>query len=311
MSRTTTDSSINALHGTMATVNLSKPGKDGGCYTSVSTVGPLFYAGNSPLFTPNWNSPWSFSCWVYSVNGDSDQMTLFDNTNGTSYTTLADAGIRFTWAGGNFYCMFSAGTSYAYPYGTAHLTASTWQHLVVTWSGATGYYTDFTLYINGVAKTLSDYGGGHITSNPVTSRVPTIGCYAANEAQTVISPGVRLDMLSFWNGTALSAGAVLNIYNNPTGAYILSNYSTSLVALYNLDETDVAQGITNPIGGDYAPTFKGQFVDVDVASVGQKSIIMGILDVTQAAGLIAENMKVGPANTPDRFDGVGLAKGVN
>jgi hypothetical protein len=92
--------------------------------------------------------------------------------------------------------------------GTSNLSINTWYHVACTYDGRGGStaYNGITLYINGVAESVTTSGGGY-TAMSNTSQNVEIGKHLTNELLG------NIDETAIFN-TELSASDVTAIYNN-------------------------------------------------------------------------------------------------
>ena len=127
--------------------------------------------------------------------------------------------------------------------GTTNLSTNTWYHVACTYDGRGGStaYNGITLYINGVAESVTTSGGSY-TAMSNTSQNVEIGKYSTNELLG------NLDETAIFN-TELSQSDVTAIYGGGSPSS-LSSYS-SLISWWRCGDGDTSPTLTdNGSGGN-------------------------------------------------------------
>ena len=150
------------------------------------------------------DSPFSISAWI-KIGQTTAQGIV------TKYGSSSSAReYLFYTTGGKLRLLFIDASNGAnnFATGTTNLSTNTWYHVACTYDGRGGStaYNGMTLYINGVAESVTTSGGSYTAMSNTSQRVE-IGKYSTNELFG------NLDETAIFT-TELSASDVLAIYNN-------------------------------------------------------------------------------------------------
>ena len=162
-------------------------------------------ADNSNLSFGNGStdSPFSISAWI--KIGQTTAQGIVTKYGSSSSTRE----YLFYTTGGKLRLLFIDASNGAnnFATGTTNLSTNTWYHVACTYDGRGGStaYNGITLYINGVAETVTTSGGSY-TAMSNTSQNVEIGKYSTNELLG------NIDEVAIWN-TDQSAN-ITSIYNN-------------------------------------------------------------------------------------------------
>ena len=152
----------------------------------------------------------SFSCWVKSTNLTTNlypKVATFQSAQGTTpfeITLSAQTGYQGVAIG-------SDGVSWGRFLNGVSWVNIAWQHIVVTYSGASGTTAgSFRIYVNGAVVTPSSAGAFSALTNGTC-----LGAAVAGGGSNLLLG--RLDDLRFWSATVLDSSDVSYLYNSGAG----------------------------------------------------------------------------------------------
>ncbi len=148
--------------------------------------------------------PFSISAWI--KIGQTTAQGIFTKYGSVSSTRE----YLFYITGGKLRLLFIDASNGAnnFATGTTNLSINTWYHVCATYDGSGGStaYNGMTLYINGVAESVTTTGGSY-TAMSNTTQVVEIGKYLTNELLG------NIDEVSIFN-SELSQSDITSIYNS-------------------------------------------------------------------------------------------------
>ena len=166
-------------------------------YISIDDVNNLSF-GNGTT-----DSPFSISAWIKIGQTTAQGIVTKYGSNSSTREYL------FYTTGGKLRLLFIDASNGAnnFATGTTNLSIDTWYHVACTYDGRGGStaYNGMTLYINGVAESVTTIGGSY-TAMSNTTQVVQIGKYSTNRLLGYI------DETAIFN-SELSASDITSIYN--------------------------------------------------------------------------------------------------